>query len=70
MYSSWFAGLLILFGGRWWEAGDALFDRRDVGVIDGEPGLQNDEGLLEKRAGLLKPPRACTARATLLRPVA
>jgi hypothetical protein len=56
MYSSRFAGWLILFDGWWWEAGDALFDRRDVGRIGGLRGLQNGEGLLVKRAGLFKPP--------------
>jgi hypothetical protein len=56
MYSSRFAGWLILFGGRWWKTGEVLFERRDVGMIGGQRGLQNGEGLLVKRAGLVKPP--------------
>jgi hypothetical protein len=56
LYSRWFSGWLILFGGRWGEAGDVLFERRNVGVIDAERGLQNAEGLLVKRAGLFRPP--------------
>jgi len=56
MYSSWFAGWLILFGGWWWEAGDLHSERRDIGVIGAEKRLPYGQHLLVKRAGLFKPP--------------